>query len=406
MKVIELKAERFKRLTAVEIRPSGNTVVISGRNGQGKSSVLDAIWHALCNNEATKGAGTTRPIKEGESDAVVRVNLGDIIVTRKWTESGNSTLTVESAEGKKFSSPQALLDSLVGGFSFDPLAFTRLAAKEQRTALIDLVKLNIDPDELDAKAEQAYNERTIVNRQLKAAQAELGNMAVPSDDIPTEEISVADAMKELNNARHQKSSYEDAQNRLEALRKKAADLKAELDRTITEGKELSAALSTWTCPDVDALEQEVLAADKTNERIRAKQRYLDTSARAAALEKQSATYTKELATIDKQRRDAFAGAKMPIDGLAFDAEGITFRGVPFKQCSSAEQLKACIAIAAALNPKIRVIRVADASLLDAESMELVQQMAEEHDIQMWLERVADNGEGVGVVIEDGEVVRS
>lgn len=406
MKVIELKAERFKRLTAVEIRPSGNTVVISGRNGQGKSSVLDAIWHALCNSEATKGAGTTKPIKEGESDAVVRVNLGDIIVTRKWTESGNSTLTVESAEGKKFSSPQALLDSLVGGFSFDPLAFTRLSAKEQRSALIDLVKLDINPDELDARDEQAYNERTIVNRQLKAAQAELSNMAVPSDDIPTEEISVADAMKELNNARHQKSSYEDAQKRLESLRKKAADLKAELDKTISEGKELSAALSTWTCPDVDTLEQEVLAVDKTNERIRAKRRYMETSAKVAELEKQSAGYTKELANIDKQRRDAFASAKMPIDGLAFDAEGITFRGVPFKQCSSAEQLKVCIAIAAALNPKIRVIRVADASLLDAESMELVQQMAEEHDIQMWLERVADNGEGVGVVIEDGEVVRS
>lgn len=403
MKVIELKAERFKRLSAVEIVPKGNTVVISGKNGQGKSSVLDSIWHALCGANASKAAGTTRPIKDGETDAVVRVNLGDIVVTRKWTEKGTSTLTVESAGGEKFSSPQALLDTLVGSFSFDPLAFSRLTAKEQRTALIDLVKLDINPDELDARAEQAYNERTIVNRQLKAAQAELSNMAVPDEATPEIEVSVADEMRKLNEARAWKVNYDETRGRLEALRKKAADLKAEWEKTVTEGKQVANVLSFMSCPDVATLEQNVLDVDKQNEHIRAKQRYMETSAKAGALEKQSSAFTDELSAIDKQRREAFAGATMPIDGLAFDGEGITFNGVPFKQCSSAEQLKVCISIAAALNPKIRVIRVADASLLDAESMELVQKMAEEHDIQMWLERVADDGEGVGVVIEDGEV---
>lgn len=403
MKVISLTAERFKRLTAVEIVPDGNTVVISGKNGQGKSSVLDSIWHALCGANASKAAGTTRPIKDGETDAVVRVNLGDIVVTRKWTESGKSTLTVESAGGEKFSSPQALLDTLVGSFSFDPLAFSRLTAKEQRTALIDLVKLDINPDELDAKVEQAYNERTIVNRQLKTAQAELANMAVPAEDTPETEVSVADEMKKLNTARAAKDAYDYAQKLLEEKRKKAAELKAELEKIVAEGKKLAATVADMACPDVETLEKNVLVVDKQNELIRAKQRYMETSAKAQTLEKQSAAFTTELFNIDKQRREAFASAKMPINGLAFDGEGVTFRGVPFKQCSSAEQLKVCISIAAALNPKIRVIRVADASLLDAESMELVQKMAKEQDIQVWLERVADDGEGVGVVIEDGEV---
>ena len=36
MKIIEFRAERFKRLSAVEITPAGNTVIISGKNGQGK----------------------------------------------------------------------------------------------------------------------------------------------------------------------------------------------------------------------------------------------------------------------------------------------------------------------------------------------------------------------------------
>ena len=62
-----------------------------------------------------------------------------------------------------------------------------------------------------------------------------------------------------------------------------------------------------------------------------------------------------------------------------------------------------MAIATALNPQIRVIRVADASLLDGESMQMIQTLAEEQDIQIWLERVTDGKEKVGVVIEDGAV---
>ncbi len=100
MKIIEFRAERFKRLSAVEITPEGNTVIISGKNGQGKSSVLDAIWLALGGGNATKDSATTVPIKEGEKDAVVRLDLGDMVVTRKWTASG-STLTVEGADGRK-----------------------------------------------------------------------------------------------------------------------------------------------------------------------------------------------------------------------------------------------------------------------------------------------------------------
>ena len=47
MKIVELRAENVKRLKAVEITPDGTLQVIGGRNAQGKSSVLDAIWLAL-----------------------------------------------------------------------------------------------------------------------------------------------------------------------------------------------------------------------------------------------------------------------------------------------------------------------------------------------------------------------
>ena len=95
-------------------------------------------------------------------------------------------------------------------------------------------------------------------------------------------------------------------------------------------------------------------------------------------------------------------AEFPVDGLGFDESGVTYQGVPFKQASSAEQLRVSLAMAIALNPKLRVIRIADGSLLDSDNLALIEAAAKESDYQVWIEMVGD-GNGRGIVIEDGEV---
>lgn len=84
MKIIELQAENVKRLRAVDITPDGTLQVIGGRNAQGKSSVLDAVWLALGGGKAAKE--TPLPIRDGQEKASVRLDLGDLIVTRSWTQ--------------------------------------------------------------------------------------------------------------------------------------------------------------------------------------------------------------------------------------------------------------------------------------------------------------------------------
>ena len=60
MKIIELRAENFKRLRAIDITPDGHLVEIRGKNGQGKSSVLDGIWALFASAEALP----PRPVRE------------------------------------------------------------------------------------------------------------------------------------------------------------------------------------------------------------------------------------------------------------------------------------------------------------------------------------------------------
>ena len=409
MKIIEFRAERFKRLSAVEITPEGNTVIISGRNGQGKSSVLDAIWLALGGGNATKDSATTVPIKEGEKDAVVRLDLGDIIVTRKWTTSG-STLTVEGADGRKYSSPQTLLDTLVGTISFDPLSFAKMPPMEQRSQLIDLVKLPVDLDELSAQRKAFYDQRTFVNRELKTIQAELAGIQLPDNDVPEEEISIAEMTKKIGMAQDQRSRIIMGRQRLQekvekgkALRELIQQKTEELTALANQIRSETEMLESCKEPDVQAMRSQLENAEQINKLVRQKKHKAELQVRLDDKTTESDGITQQIEAIDRTKKEAFLNVRFPVDGLAVDEEGITYNGIPFRQCSSAEQLKVCVAIASALNPEIRVIRVPDASLLDEESMKVMQDLAQQQDIQIWMERVTDGKEKVGVVIEDGAV---
>lgn len=184
MKIIALEAENLKRLTAVRIEPNGNLVQITGKNGQGKTSVLDAIWWALA---GTSNVQTT-PIRKGEERATISLDLGKLKVLRKFIAqddgSYTTSITVENGEGARFQSPQKMLDALVGQLSFDPLEFSRMKPADQVQALRSLVRdFDFDAAAVEHKAD--FDERTIQNRKAKDCQAaaDVLGQGLP-DEIP------------------------------------------------------------------------------------------------------------------------------------------------------------------------------------------------------------------------------
>src|SRR4051812_23810439 len=101
MKIVRFTAENFKRLSLVEITPTGEIVEVSGKNGAGKSSVLDAIDVALRGMEVAP----RKPIKTGAEEARIMVDLGELVVTRTFRKSEGGDITtslrVEAADGVK-----------------------------------------------------------------------------------------------------------------------------------------------------------------------------------------------------------------------------------------------------------------------------------------------------------------
>jgi hypothetical protein len=399
MKIIKLTAENVKRLKAVEITPDGTVQVITGRNAQGKTSVLDAIWLALGGGAAARE--TTRPVRAGEDKASVTLDLGDLLVTRTWTGEKTS-LTVRSADGAKYPSPQGVLDALVGRLSFDPLEFTRLSGRDQIAALLDLVDLDVDLPALAAQRAKLYAERTETGRQgkvLEGQAAGLGHM----EDAPVEELSASNLIALIR-------SEQQETERQQADHRQAARLGAEVQRLEEELAQARSALASAhdavashrPVKDVAALEADLATVEETNRAVR---RNADREAVAGKLDAARTSYretTAAIEEIDRSKAEALAKAVFPVTGLGFDDDGVTYNGVPFSQASAAEQIRVSLAMAMSLNPELRVIRILDGSLLDPDNLRLISEMATEHDYQVWIERVAD-GSGVGVVIEDGEV---
>lgn len=417
MKIISLKAENVKRLKAVEIVPEGNTVIVSGRNGQGKTSVLDSIWLALGGGNAAKDSQTSQPIRDGEKKANVSLDLGDIKVTRSWTATGGMTLKVEGKDGAVYKSPQGLLDGMTGKLSFDPLAFSRMVPEEQRKTLIGLVDLGFDPDEMERKIKGVYDERTAVNRDLKALEARISGMAAIDPSLPAEEVSLTELLEEAKEAaqhisdnKRMRSDLVSMRTKAETMQRELKTLREELERkekkfqtTVEAGRLLASAVEILEDPDLEAINAKIGNIEEVNRKIREANQAKALMSEAEALRRAADENTAALEEMREQKRNALAAAKFPIDGLGFDEVGVTFRGVPFAQCSSAERMKVSLSIAAALNPTIRVIRVNDGSLLDSESMAEVERMAAERDMQVWVERVDETGK-VGIVIEDGEIL--
>jgi hypothetical protein len=422
LRIVSLVSENVKKLTAVEIKPNGDVVTISGANGAGKSSIIDSIAWALGGSAGIQ----KQPIRKGAQRAVIKLNLGEIIVERRFNENGGSTLSVESADGARYKSPQALLDAIRGELAFDPLAFTRMDPKDQVNELKRVAQIDVDLDKLDALNAGDYAKRTDVNRQVKSLRAQAEAIEVPAD-LPAERINedaivdeitqAADANARLEQrkagreraARDAKDHRETAQR----LRTRAAELRAEAEqleknsedaeRTAGEIEEKLRTAEALPEPvNVEDLRKSLTAAKQTNAEIAARQRRRDLESEAAELEQQSATLTAQMDERTKQKADALANAKMPVPGLGLDNGVVTFNGIPFEQASAAEQLKVSFAIAKAANPKLRVITIKDASLLDDSSLRQIAEMAADGGYQVWLEKVDTSGK-IGVYIEDGAV---
>lgn len=414
MRITKFEAENFKRLRAVTIAPDGSLIQIRGKNGQGKSSTLDAIEAALGGAKSIPD----EPIRHGEENSRIVLEIDDMTITRTFTEKG-SRLAVQW-HGAKMSNPQTVLDGLMGRIGFDPVQFMQQDPSAQRATLREMVGL--DTAELDRERAELYAERRDLNVEARPIQARIESAEKDlGDDAPAEPVDVSDLLEQIDHAAAMDQERAAARNasaladtsvtnlerEIEDLEARKTELEARLVEQRAAADQLRSDYESMPEPvDVAPLRARVEQASEINQRVQQLKALESDRAALQYIRDQADERTAKMAQIDEQKREMAARAEYPIDGLAIDDDqGVTFNGVPLSQASSAEQLRVSAAIGMALNPKLRVLLIREGSLLDADSMAALASFAEENDAQVWVEVVANGPDGSGVYIEDGEVIQ-
>lgn len=408
LKIIELRAENFKRLKAVSIRPTANTVIVSGANEQGKTSVLDSIFWALGGAAMTKATGTKAPIRNGQKKAVVKIDVGEFVVTRKATASGE-TLTVEGKDGGQYRTPQAVLDGVIGKIAIDPLSFATMAEKEQRETLLKVVDIGIDLQEMAERRKGLFEMRTATGREVKRYEGALLALTPPPAGVADAETPAADVVAKIEVAQAINSANAEKRRLAERIREDVAKIEAEIAAAKSRLESAKDALvmaegeaDGLQDVDVEPLKAELSGLEANNARVRNARQWRSTKAGLEEAETMYTGYTRAIEEIDTKKAEAILNAAFPVPGLGFDDVGVTFKDVPFAQCSSAERLRVSVALAMAANPRLRVIRITDGSLLDKTNLQIIEEMAVDNDYQIWVEKVDESGR-VGFYVEDGEI---
>jgi DNA repair exonuclease SbcCD ATPase subunit len=412
MRIIQFHSENVKRVKAIDITPQDDVIILSGLNGEGKTSVLDSIWLALQYRLASKG--NPDPLRVGQKNGVVTIDIGDYIVTRRFTP-GGTTLEIRKPNGDKVARPQQVLDGLIGELSFDPWEFARKKEKEQREMLADvLYKITqgqLDLANFDARFEEAKEQRKEVKKEFQRLTTLLTQMRPPTQEDPTDEIAVTDLTNAITQAITVQTKTQQLSQRELELNKRIEDLEKELSSARAEKVNVVRQLEDMPeVPDVDFLKGELANIEARNRRAREVQQYNTLRDGLKVVGDESTRLKDLMELISIEKAEALEKSPLPVKNLRITEEGIKIvneedKEVPFCQASAAQQLRVSLAIAMAANPKLRVIRIADGSLLDDISMGVVRSMAKDKDFQVWIEYASRNDQDrMGVYIEDGSVV--
>lgn len=465
--VISLEASNFMRLKAIKLVPDPDDplVLITGANGVGKTTVINTVWCALGGEGIVSDIAPGSPVSDGAEEAEIVLNLGDIVVRRKFRttevkdDDGNVTgrvykdsgLVVTNAEGSlTYNSPQTLLNELLGRFTLDLTTFLDAAPKDQLDTAIELAGLTDELAVLDARRLELYVKRTEVNAARDSAKAAADEIDAPNERPEVAGVSELLEKRSVREEQHREAvSAENAKRRAieearqavrvaESTRSEAdarvatadanvEELQRQLD--VAEKELISAETSLTTCkqqftdatnalhklpsaelvpdPDYSDLDAQISGADEARQAARA---FDDRAAKLQVHATQAAAskaLTDEINGVDEKKRALVAGADLKVPGLGFGEDGLTWVGEdgaehPLAQEGTGVKLRVAMAVAMTEDSGIKVIRIDDGERFDRANLALIREMAAANGYQVWMARVDETGE-VGFVIEDGEL---
>lgn len=454
------------KLVDVKFDKDHHVVKISGMNEQGKSSLMDGLAWALGGADTFKdfkepihhGAERAEVIVDLEDIKVRRVWTSNTksylsVENKDGAEYKSPQNMLDAMVGKLAFDPAAFagiksdkqLETLLAlvpiGIDLKVHAADRKKVFDERTVInrdkTDLegqLKLMDDPGDVPTEevsaatilaeqaAAQAVKEANDAKRRALHDENEAKRQKVRDYNFD-KRSALQNAMVAVSGA---ENAWDAAATLVDSLQRQLDDAKAVLTEKVIALKDAKHIMNTLTIdvgtledpeamnlpepetlglvdPDLTVFATKIAEAEALNKKIRSKKTRAELLVKLDAKVKESTEKSLKLEQMDKKKEDALKAAKMPIEGLTFDDDGIRYKGVPFNQCSSEEKLRVSLAMGIAMNPKLRLMFIRDGSLLDKKNRAVIEEMAKEHDFLVLMEVVDEKGGPAVLVIEDGMV---
>ena len=419
MKITSLELENVKRVKAVNITPAQNGLtVIGGKNGQGKTSVLDAIAWAL-------GGENYRPSSPQREGSILppklHVTLDNGIVVERSGK--NSSLTVTDPSGKR--AGQRLLDEFVEKLALDLPKFMAQNSKDKARTLLKVIGMEDQIKALDDQEQQLYNRRhalgQIADQKRKYANEMQSFPGVPESPVSAGELIERQQAILLRNAENQKKrdnvqflvqQHSILVQRIESLSAQIAALIGQKKEAEESFRQLqqdleTAKLDASTLQDESTaeLEESIRQVDEINRKVRANLDKEKAVEDADAMSRDYDAMTAQIEAVRDERAKLLQGANLPLPDLTVEQGELLYKGKAWDCMSSSEQLRVSVAIVRAINPKCNFVLIDKTEAMDVDTLREFGDWLEKEGLQAICTRVGTDG-SCQIIIEDGTVVES
>jgi len=397
VKILKLNVRNIKKIKAVDITPQTNFITIGGNNEQGKSSILDSIVYALNG----KNAIPEKPIRDGEKEATILVETEDYIIVRefnKTAEGFKTNLKIIQKGEKIVTSPQGELDKFTNKI-YDLYNFVKDKEVRYETFLklaeIDMMKMK---DTIRLIEEQ----RRYIGRDLTQQKAIFSKMSEPETNLPDKEQSNSELVIKLNSFKNiietenrVKQQISNNENQITEYKLMIQDLESKIRKL--EDANNNAQKISFDNVDTKSVENEMVKLDELNEKIRYRNKYSAIENVIQDLHEKYESYTFQRDNYIKEIKEKFNNV---MEGLEVDEkDNVKINGIEFEELSQAQQIKVAIEVTCKLNPELKVAIIREGSLIDKVNLEYLKEMADKHNIQIWIEKVGD----AEIIIEEGQI---
>ncbi|MGN0619994.1 MAG: AAA family ATPase [Ruminiclostridium sp.] len=405
VKINSLEIENVKRVKAVKLEPAENGItIIGGNNGQGKTSVLDAIAWALGGDRFKP----TEPKREGSVvPPYLHITLSNGLVVERKGENG--TLKVIDPNGNK--GGQQLLNEFVEALALNLPKFMQASSKEKADTLLKIIGVGDKLYELETEEDKLYNNRRAIGQIADQKDKFAKEMPIYSG-VPAEPITALELIKRQqeilarNGENQRKREQAERYNReLTEAQRDFYNAEKRLKEAEANAAIANAAAENLIDESTAELERNIGEIEQLNTKIRANLEKEKAEIEAEEYRKQYDDLTERIEGVRQAKRDLLNGADLPLEGLSVDKGELTYNGYHWDNMSASEQLRISTAIIRKLNPQCGFVLMDKLEQMDTATLSEFGKWLESEGLQVIATRVS-TGDECSIIIEDGCVMPS